>query len=79
MQCSMEIVTKTGQVFSTRTDAPKGNPLHPMSIEECNEKFRRCFEYNPRNFEEEKVSTILDMLVHLEDLNDVRLLGEALG
>lgn len=79
MQCSMEIVTKTGRVFSKRTDAPKGNPINPMSIEECNQKFRRCFEYNPRNFEEKKVSTILDMLVHLEDLNDVRTLCETLG
>ena len=79
MQCSMKILTKTGRVFSTRTDAPKGNPLNPMSLEECNQKFRRCFEYNPRNFEENKVSAILDMLVHLEDLNDVRTLCEALG
>ena len=78
MQCSMEITTKSGRTFSTRTKAAKGNPLNPMTIEECKEKFRRCFEYNPRHMEKEKVSSLLDILGNLESLPDVRTLCDAL-
>jgi len=78
MECSLEIKTRDGQVFSSSTSAAKGNPLNPMDIDECMEKFRKCVAYGLRKISQGKISEILDILKNLERLKDIRTLMKLL-
>jgi 2-methylcitrate dehydratase PrpD len=78
MNCSMEVTMKNGQRFSAKISAAKGNPLNPMSMQECMQKFRKCVEYSRWGISDDKVSEILSVLEHLEDLKDIRTLTNLL-
>lgn len=71
MNCTIEVITKDGQRFSSRVSAIKGNPLNPMSIEECMEKFRKCVDYSPKRIQSDRVSRILQLLGDLESVKDI--------
>jgi len=69
------LVLKTkDRVYSKRIDRVKGNPLNPMSLDDCIEKFRKCVLSYQRPMPGEKVEEILDCLVNLEGLKDIRTL-----
>ena len=72
MNCTIELTTKDGQRVSSNISAIKGNPLNPMSLGECMEKFRKCAEYSPKTIDEEKLSEILNILKDLEFLEDIK-------
>jgi 2-methylcitrate dehydratase PrpD len=72
MKCTIEVINKDGQRLSSDVSAIKGNPLNPMSIDECMEKFRKCVDYSPRSIDGGRVSEILHMLEYLENLKDIQ-------
>lgn len=72
MKCTIEVINKDGQRLSSDVSAIKGNPLNPMSIDECMEKFRKCVDYGPRSIDGGRVSEILHMLEYLENLKDIQ-------
>jgi len=76
MNSAIEITTKDGQTFSSDVSAIKGNPLNPMSIEECMEKFRKCVDFSPKEIQQETISRILDLLGNLEKVRDINELTE---
>jgi 2-methylcitrate dehydratase PrpD len=78
MNCTIEVITADGQRYSSNVSAIKGNPLNPMSIEECMEKFRKCVDYSPKRRAKEKVSKILHILEDLENLKNIRILMDLL-
>lgn len=78
MECSLEIKTRDGQVFSSSTSAAKGNPLNPMDIDDCMEKFKKCIAYSRKEIPQDTVTEILNILVYLEDLNDIKALMDLL-
>ncbi len=66
------LVLKTkDKAYSKRIDKAKGNPLNPMSMDDCIEKFRKCVLSSQRPIPEEKVDEILDCLVELEGLKEI--------
>ena len=69
------LVLKTkDKVYSKRVNRVKGNPLNPMSLDDCIEKFRKCILSSQRPMPGEKVDEILDCLVNLEGLKEIRKL-----
>ena len=80
MECTLEIKMRKGQVFRSSTSVSKGNPLNPMSIDACKEKFIKCIDYNrPKKMSQDKVSEILGVLESLEGLKDIRVLMDLLS
>ena len=66
------LVLKTkDKVYSKRIDKVKGNPLNPMSLDDCIEKFRKCVPSSQKSIPEERVNEILDCLVNLEGLKEI--------
>lgn len=69
------LVLKTkDKVYPKRIDRVKGNPSNPMSMDDCTEKFRKCVLSSQRPMPGEKVDEILDCLINLEGLKEIRAL-----
>lgn len=73
------VLRAKGKVYSKKIDKMKGNPLNPMTMDDCMEKFKKCVLYSQKPFPEERVDGILDCLVRLEVLKDVRMLMDLLS
>jgi 2-methylcitrate dehydratase PrpD len=74
------VEVRCGSDFYRKTiDGLKGSPANPMSLDECIRKFRNCVSSSIRPVSEEKIENILDRLVHLDRLGDVRILMGMLG
>jgi len=71
MECTLEVRTREGQVFRSSTSAAKGNPLNPMSMDECIGKFQKCLAYGPIPISGDKIAGILNMLERFEDIEDI--------
>jgi 2-methylcitrate dehydratase PrpD len=74
----VEITIKNGKTSSRRVAFVKGHPNNPMTMEECEEKFRRCVPYSAKGLKPEKVSGLLESLRSLERLNDVSTIADFL-
>jgi len=64
----VEVVTVTGKSYSARADFPRGDPENPLDDQELIAKFCRLAGYSRS---EEKVETLLQAALHLEDLQDI--------
>ena len=76
MTTIIEIELGDGRTIKGRADFGKGSPANPMTDDELAEKFRQCAEWGkmPR----ERIATVLDMLWHIESLEDVNELTKLL-
>jgi 2-methylcitrate dehydratase PrpD len=77
MTTIIELNLKGGRVISGRADFGKGSPANPMSYEEVADKFRECAAFSrwPVN----KAEGVIDMVMSLEDLPNVRELTALLS
>jgi 2-methylcitrate dehydratase PrpD len=78
MHCSVEAKMKEGGIIRSAVSAIKGNPLNPMSTQDCMEKFRKCVSYSSQKISTKKISTILDVLSNLEKIDSIRQLAKLL-
>ena len=78
MHCRIDAVMKGGKTIRAEISALKGNPLNPMGIDDCMEKFRKCASYSSRNISPDKVSSILNTLSSLENIKDIKQLTRLL-
>jgi 2-methylcitrate dehydratase PrpD len=62
----------SGQVYEAEVTAPLGNPANPLDLERCKDKFRRCLLHSGVDSDDRKARDLLNMVEHLEDLQDVR-------
>jgi len=67
----VEVIMKTGRKRSCRVDFVKGNPQNPMTMEEYEEKFRKCLSFSGRQIGEEKASAFIKTVKELDRLDDV--------
>ena len=74
----VEVIMKSGKKRSCRVDFVKGHPQNPMSLEECEEKFRKCVSFSGRPLGEKKVSTVIKAVKELDTLDDVSLIVDCL-
>ncbi|MFC2001529.1 MmgE/PrpD family protein [Chloroflexota bacterium] len=68
----IEIKLKDGRVLrSEKKGLRHGHPQRPISNEVLIEKFRECASYSVRPMPEENVEEIINMVGHLEEVDDV--------
>lgn len=73
-----EVKTKNGKSVSQKMLYAKGFPQKPMTLEDCAEKARRCAHFAVKEFSENRVSQLVEMVKSLEQLEDVRSLTKLL-
>ena len=69
MLCDVEVVTKSGQSYSSEVAYHKGHYKNPLSDQEVEDKFRSLAQ---DRLPESKIDALLDRLWHLEDVDDVK-------
>jgi 2-methylcitrate dehydratase PrpD len=67
----VEIRTKKGETHSMRVDDRKGSPANPMTMEEVEEKFRRCAAFAAHPPSRENVGEICAFVREIEKYPDV--------
>lgn len=67
----VEIRTKNGKAYSLRVDDRKGSPTNPMTMEEVEEKFRRCAAFAAHPPSRENVEKICTFVRNMEKYLDV--------
>jgi 2-methylcitrate dehydratase PrpD len=66
----LDVKLKDGRTLSARVDVAKGSATHPMSEDEVARKFRECSEFAGRPAD--KTEKIIDLVLHLENVKDIR-------
>jgi 2-methylcitrate dehydratase PrpD len=77
MTTILKIHLKDGRVVTGRADFGKGSPANPMSYDEVAEKFRGCADF--AQWPIARANKIVDLVRHLEDLEDMRTLTALCG
>jgi 2-methylcitrate dehydratase PrpD len=68
----VEIKTKQGKVYTERVDYPYGHPHNPITTDDLIAKFKDCTSYSAKPLSEENLTRVIDMLLNLEKVKDVR-------
>ena len=68
------IRTQKGDVYESAVDVPLGNPLNPMTIEQCRNKFEKCLSYSGVDLQPDRVRTLISTIENLEMVDDVGVL-----
>ena len=69
----VEIKLKDGRVVkSERVMGAKGHPDNPQTTDEMVEKYRDCVQHGPKPLARERTEQAKDMILHLEEVKDVR-------
>lgn len=61
-----------GRTFTKRTDFPYGHHLNPIRSEDLVEKFRDCLAFSPRPVPAQDRERVIEMILGLETVPDVR-------
>jgi 2-methylcitrate dehydratase PrpD len=67
----VEVVTKSGKVYSNRIDYPLGSPERPMTFDDCARKFKSCASYPADGLSDGQIERTIDLIGRLEQLDDV--------
>jgi len=67
----VEVRTQGGKIFTERVDERKGCPANPMTMEEVEDKFRRCMKFAKKPIPAEKGKEIISFVHELEASRDV--------
>jgi 2-methylcitrate dehydratase PrpD len=76
MGARVSIASTGNEVYSAATERPRGHPLNPLTQEEVETKFRSCAGLL---LSRRKTETVLEMLLHLEEVKDINSFVEAIG
>lgn len=71
MQARIEVQTKDNRSFSHGTTALRGNPLRPLTIEECRQKYRKCVAFSGSERALETADELIDQVTRLEEVTDI--------
>lgn len=74
----IKLVTSKGSIFEIEKHDVKGQPQNPMTMEEIEEKFRRCCRFGASPLEENDILNILYHIKELENMKDVARIASSL-
>src|SRR5713226_2450380 len=77
MTTILKIHLKDGRVIAGRADFGKGSPANQMSYDQVAEKFHGCADF--AQWPVARANKIVELVRHLEDLEDMRTLTELCG
>ncbi len=75
----VEVKTHDGDSFVKREDIPYGNPKNPMSDEELTAKFKDCARYSKKVLGEDRVDGLMNMILDLERVKNMKEIAEILA
>lgn len=73
--CRIEMMDQSGRTWVQHSKNPKGHPANPMSDDEIEEKFLKLTQ---NVLTSKQVRTVLEMLWHLEEIEDVSTIFNAI-
>ncbi len=76
---AIKVYLKNGQILEHRVEVFKGNPGNPLNWDECVDKFKACAKHSLKEFKEAQLEMLLNKLINLEGLEDVREVTGLLG
>ena len=71
---SITITTRGEKNYTFSHDHLLGSPAAPMSTSACREKFDDCISFSERDDMRRKSSTIVDLVLHLEEIDNLQQL-----
>jgi len=66
------VTDRQGRTFTKRTDFPYGHHLNPIKASDIVEKFRDCVSFSPRPIPAADVERVIEAVLHLEEVPDIR-------
>ncbi len=75
----VEIRTKAGAVHTRRRDIPLGDYRNPIGMADVVAKFRDCVRHSAMPLDPSKVDRVIEMVAHLEDVQDSGQIAELLS
>ncbi len=75
----VRVELKNGTVYDERIDIVYGHPQNRMQWQDLVQKFTDCASYCKRDLSKEQIDKIASMVEHLEDMEDVSELLEAIA
>ena len=66
------VTDRRGRTFTKRTDFPYGHHLNPIRSDDLVEKFRDCLAHSPRPIPASDQERVIEMILHLEEVSDIR-------
>ncbi|MFC1917911.1 MmgE/PrpD family protein [Chloroflexota bacterium] len=67
----VEIKLTNGKSYSMEIETPYGNPLNPITWQDLTDKFRDCVSHSAQSLTSRSIEKMIDMVDHLEDVEDV--------
>jgi 2-methylcitrate dehydratase PrpD len=71
MHSKLSVKMKDGRFFEERIDIPSGNPGNPMTMQQCQEKFRQCIDYSNIEIPPSRTEELLSSIEKIEILDNV--------
>jgi 2-methylcitrate dehydratase PrpD len=75
---AVELLMRSGETVREQVDVPLGHPARPLSWDQLVDKFKDCASHAPYPLTEESLRKVIDLIDHLEDVDDVSLIPQAL-
>lgn len=66
------VTDKRGRTFTKQTEFPYGHHFNPIKFDDLVEKFRDCLAFSPRPIPAQDTERVIEMILHLEDVPDIR-------
>ena len=66
------VTDRQGRTFTKRTDFPYGHHFNPIKADDLIKKFRDCVAFSPRPIPSADVERVIEAVVHLEEIPDIR-------
>ena len=66
------VTDKSGRTFTKVTECPYGHHFNPIKFEDLVDKFRDCLSFSPRPISAQDRERVIDMILNLEKVSDVR-------
>jgi 2-methylcitrate dehydratase PrpD len=66
------VTDRQGRTFTKRTDFPYGHHFNPIKADDLIKKFRDCLAFSPRPIPATDVEHVIEAVLHLEEIPDIR-------
>ena len=66
------VTDRQGRTFTKRTDFPYGHHFNPIKADDLIKKFRDCVAFSPRPIPAADVEHVIEAVLHLEEIPDIR-------
>jgi 2-methylcitrate dehydratase PrpD len=75
----IKVLTKSGETYSQRVDNPLGSTERPLKFNDCVTKFLDCTSYAINPISKDKAERVVELIEHLDGLDDVTEIIQIVG